>query len=42
MAVKLTPEDRALLVKLTHAKGRTASDIVRDLLRQAAAQLDGQ
>lgn len=39
MAVKLTPEDRTLLVRLTHARGQTASDVVRDLLRQAANAL---
>lgn len=38
VTVKLTPADRELLVKLTHSRGRTASDVVRDLLRAAAAE----
>lgn len=42
MAVKLTPDDRALLVRLTHAKGCNASEVVRSLLRAAAQSLPPQ
>lgn len=36
LAVKLTPEDRSMLVKITHARKQSASDVVRELLRAEA------
>lgn len=35
LQMKLSPEDRELLVKLSHARGQTASDVIRGLIRGA-------
>lgn len=35
VTVKLTPGDREALKALTHAHGKTASDVIRDLIRSA-------
>jgi hypothetical protein len=36
IVVKLCPDDRARLVKLTHDRGKTASAVIRELLRDAS------
>lgn len=41
IATRLTPEDRALLVKLSHARKQSASDVIRSLIRDAASALPG-
>lgn len=39
MGINLSPADRELLVRLTHSRKQTASDVIRDLLRAAALAL---
>ncbi len=36
--LKLSPEDRALLTRLTHERELTAAELVRVLIREAAAE----
>jgi hypothetical protein len=42
LSVKLTPEDRALMVRITHARGQSASEVVRAWLRLEAARLTAE
>lgn len=35
LLLRLSAEDRELLVRLTHSRGQTASAVIRDLLRAA-------